>query len=130
MMAKVVIRQFRMFVGLADIYRHPLGICVKCRPTMVTADDTRIAVGRNGKANGESGGNVDGTAKRNEVGVEIRAVAGACVSCIKRIAATPALAALIIAHAPKHMLIQCLASCKIVREVFRGFAGKRNKART
>ena len=63
-MTEIVAGEFRMFVGFADVYGHPFAFGVvsivseKFRPTMVAADGARVAVGRNGEADGEARGDV------------------------------------------------------------------------
>ena len=42
MMAKIIIGQLRMLVGLADVDRHPFAVGMKLRPAVVAANDAGV----------------------------------------------------------------------------------------
>ena len=120
-MTEIVAGEFGMLVGLADVHRHPFAIGEKFRPAMVAGNCARIAVGRNGEANGKSRGNFHRAAQCNKISVEIGAVSRVRVAGVQRIAASPALTGFIVTHVREHVFVERLAACKVVERAVRDF---------
>src|SRR5438034_2490783 len=126
-MAKVIISELWIFPCLADIHRHPAPVCQKFRPAMVAFDGAFVPVGWNGSANGKTRRNTNAARQSNEIGVEIGAVTGAHITCVLGVAATPAGAGLVVAHAAHDMIVQSFRSIEIVSFSGRRFLSERSK---
>src|SRR5947207_8353084 len=105
-MTKVVISQLWIFPSFANINRYPLTIREKIGPAMIALDLTLILVGWNGRADGETRGNVDDSRQGDEIRVEITAIAGAGIARIDGVSAAPPIPSFVIPHAADDVIVQ------------------------
>src|SRR5438874_2899681 len=70
-MTKIIISQLWILPCFTDVYRHPLTVCEKFCPTMITLNLTLVLVGWNGRTDSETRGYVDASRQRDEIRVEI-----------------------------------------------------------
>jgi len=89
-MAEVIISQLWIFPRFADIHRYPASIGEKFGPAVVALDRALFFIGWNRRTNGEARRYSNAARQSNKIGMEIGAVPGSSVACIKRVAAPPA----------------------------------------
>ncbi len=104
--AEVVRRETRVLVRFADVHRPPLAVGIELRPAVVAVDSAVVALGRDRGADGESRRDADGTRQRDEVGVEVGAVAVLGVARVDRIPLPPTVAVLGVAHLVDHVVVK------------------------
>src|SRR3989339_212855 len=115
MAAKVVGCQTRIFVALADVNRPPLAVGKKLRPAMIAVSPAIVPLRRNCRADGEARRDAHRPCQGNEVRVKIRAVAGAGVAGVDRVALTPAVAVLDVAHAVDDVVVERPGAHQVTR---------------
>src|SRR5947209_6673992 len=105
-MTEIVVGQFGILPRFADVHRDPTSVRKKFGPAMIPLYNTLIFIGGNTCANGETGGNAYATRQRDEIGVEIGAIAGARVAGVKSVATPPARAGFIVTHPRNDVIIK------------------------
>ena len=98
-MAEVVCRETGAFVAFADVNRPPPAIGIEFRPAMIDVNAAFIPFGRYDRTDSETCRDSDGPAEGDEIGMEIRAIAGSYVAGVNGIAFSPARAVFHVAHA-------------------------------
>src|SRR5438034_350699 len=81
---------------------------------MIAVDRARVLIGWNRSANSETRWYGNASRQRNEVGMEIRAVASARVARVKRVAAAPACPCFVVTHSADNVIIERFGSFEIV----------------
>jgi len=115
MMAEIAHAQRGEFIAFADIHRPPLAVRIELGSAVVPVHATLIALGGEGRANGEASGDARRPRQRNEIRIEIRAVSGPGAAGIDCVSLTPAFTAFLIGHLVDDMVVEraCIKSSLI-----------------
>ena len=104
--SEIVLLHSRMLVGFGNIHRHPaFAVDMKPTPTVIAANEPRLNVRRNRKADFKSRVNSLRTRKRYEQTVKVSAVSESTVAHPFRITLPPAFSIFAVFHVVVHKII-------------------------
>src|SRR6266481_7352275 len=113
-MTKIIISKLWVLPRFTDVDRHPLTVREKFGPAMVALNLAFLLVGLDGRADGETGRDVDASRQGDEIRVEITAIAGADIACVDGVSAAPTGTRFVVPHAADHVIVQRFRPLEII----------------